>query len=217
MTPLIKTLLSLKSAKLYKDVLLSALLAIIIIGCFILLATFVSANWIQIKIEWLDTAVNVLISLLTGVAGWFILPSFTALIAGMFQESVIHKIEKAYYPNHIRHDKTGFWPDFKHDIKFTLFALCLNVLALPLYAFGIGFFISILLNGYLLGCEFFEGAAGQHMGKPNAKQLRKKHRGKVFLDGIMISLLALVPVVNIFIPIFAIAWMTHLYHAIEGH
>ena len=217
MTPLIKTLASFGGARLYKDVILSAVLSIIMVGCFVLLATFISANWIQIEIEWLDTTLNMFVSLLSGLAGWFMLPSLTALIAGMFQQSVIYKIEKVYYPNHKKQDKPRFWPDFKHDVKFTLFALCLNVLALPLYLFGIGFFISILLNGYLLGREFFEGAAGQHMGKHNAKLLRKKHRWKVFLGGIVISLLALVPVVNIFNPIFAIAWMTHLYHKIEGN
>ena len=142
------------------------------------------------------------------------LPVLTVLIAGMFQETVIHRIEFVYYPDNIREESPKFWPDLLHDIKFTIWALLLNLIILPLYFIGIGFVASIILNSYLLGREFFESAAGYHLGKPEAKNLGTQNRFAIFIGGLVITLLALIPVINLFIPIFAVVWMVHVYHKI---
>jgi CysZ protein len=102
-----------------------------------------------------------------------------------------------------------------HDLGFTLRALFLNILVLPLYFFGIGFIVSIVLNSYLLGREFFIAAAGYHLGKPAAGNLARRHRKTVYGGGFVITLLTLVPVVNLFMPILATVWMVHVYHGIS--
>ncbi|MDY6863312.1 MAG: hypothetical protein SV062_10040 [Thermodesulfobacteriota bacterium] len=109
------------------------------------------------------------------------LPAIIPLIAGIFQEKAIHKVELVYYPDSTRKKEPKFFPDFKHDITFTIWALFLNILVLPSYFFGIDFIISILLNTYLLGREFFESAAGYHLGKANAKKLGKKIKEQFIL------------------------------------
>jgi len=104
---------------------------------------------------------------------------------------VIHRVRNVYYPNSAPIQELKFWPDIWHDIKFTMWALFLNMLVLPLYLFGIGFVVSIVLNGYLLGREFFESAAGYYLGKPKAKELGRQNIRVVYGGGIVITLMTL--------------------------
>jgi CysZ protein len=115
----------------------------------------------------------------------------------------------------MRTEEPKFWPDFVHDIKFTLRALLLNILILPFYFFGAGFILSIALNSYLLGREFFESAAGYHLGKIQAAELGRQYKGAVYCGGFVITLLTLVPFLNILVPIWAVVWMVHVYHFVQ--
>ena len=213
--PFSKTFNSIFKAKLLTIMLACALLAIILIFVLVTAITWISAVLIQIEIGWLDTLVGWLVGILTGIGGWFILPVLTVLIAGMFQETVIYRVEFVFYPDKVRIEAPKFWPDIWHDIKFTFWALILNIIILPLYFIGIGFIASILLNSYLLGREFFESASGYHLGKREAKILGSQNRSVIFIGGLVITLMALVPVLNLFVPIIAVVWMVHVYHSIK--
>lgn len=215
MFPIIKTLQSFFKAKLLLIILLSVIWAIVVVASAVGIITFTTANLIDIKIGWLDKIVNILIGLLTSVGGWFILPAIIPFIAGIFQEKVIYRVEVVYYPHKVRKMEPRFWPDFIHDLRFLAWALFLNILILPLQLLGIGFILSIILNTYLLGREFFESSAGYHLGKPAAKTLGSKNKLDVYVGGLVLTLLSLIPILNIFIPIFAIVWMVHVYHAIQ--
>jgi len=192
-----------------------AALAVAVVLVAVGALTWLTAHLVDIQIGWLDSLVNWLTGGILGVAGWFMLPAIIVLVSGMFQEKTIHRVELAYYPDEVRTEEPGFWPDLAHDIRFTLRALILNVLVLPLYLLGIGFVISVLLNSYLLGREFFEGAAGYHIGKPEAKTIGQRNRVAVYGGGLVITLMALVPVMNLFVPIFAVVWMVHVYHGLK--
>ncbi len=214
MYPFIKTFSSFKKANLFGLMLLCALLAVVIVVGVVVSITWITAHFVNIERGWLDTLINWIAGILTGVGGWFMLPVLTVLIAGLFQERVIQRVDNLYYPEAKPHENLKFWPEIWHDIKFTAWALFLNLLVLPFYLFGIGFLISILLNSYLLGQEFFEAAAGYHMGKANAKELSKEHRMLVYSGGFVITLLTLLPLVNLIVPVFAVVWMVHVYHQI---
>ena len=215
MLPFSKTIESIFKAKLLTIMIAGAFLAIIVVVILVTAITWISAVLIQIETEWIDTLVGWLIGLISGVGGWFMLPVLTVLIAGMFQETVIHRVEFVYYPEKVRTESPKFWPDILHDIRFTIWALILNIIILPLYFIGIGFIASILLNSYLLGREFFESAAGYHIGKPKAKKFGTQNRFTIFIGGLVITLMALIPVLNLFVPIFAVVWMVHVYHLIN--
>ncbi len=189
---------------------LSVAVVLVAVGAF----TWLTAHLVNIQIGWLDSLVNWLAGGILGIAGWFMLPAIIVLVAGMFQEKTIHRVELAYYPDDVRTQEPRFWPDLKHDIRFTLRALLLNALVLPLYLFGIGFIVSVLLNSYLVGREFFESAAGYHIGKPQAKTVGQQNKAAVYGGGLVITLMTLAPVINLFVPIFAIVWMVHVYHGL---
>ena len=191
---------------------LCAILAVMIAAGVVAILTWGTASLVTLDRGWLDSTVNWLVGIILGVGGWFMLPVLVVLIAGIFQEIIITKVEKAEYSDRIRDQEPRFWADLAHDIRFTLKALLYNLLILPFYFFGIGFFLSIALNSYLLGREFFESAAGYHLGKPGAGELGNRHKVLVYGSGFLFTLLTLVPVINLFVPVIAIIWMTHAYH-----
>ncbi|MEE8173132.1 MAG: EI24 domain-containing protein, partial [Alphaproteobacteria bacterium] len=70
--------------------------------------------------------------------------------------------------------------------------------------------------GVLLGREFFEIVAPRRMDFKAVRQLRRKHRIKLFVSGIVIALLFTVPLVNLIAPIVATAFMVHIFHGLRG-
>lgn len=193
-----------------------AFLALTVVVLLVGGLTWLTADLVHVKWGWLDTSINWFTGIVLGIGGWFMLPALVVLVAGVFQEVTISQVEKIEYPDKTREDEPHFWPDVLHDIRFTVKAILLNMLVLPFYLVGIGFFLSIALNSYLLGREFFESAAGYHLGKPEARQIGRKHRKTIYSSGIILTLLTLVPLVNLFVPVIAIVWMVHLYHSLNS-
>ena len=214
MLPFKKTFTSVIRANLLVLMFFCAVLAVVLVGVLVALVTWMTAELIDLNNSWFNALLTGSVGLLTGIGGWFMLPTLTVLIAGFFQEAAIQRVERLYYPNAIRRGDLKFWPELWQDIRFTLWAIFLNLLILPLYVFGIGFVVSILLNAYLLGREFFESAAAYHIGKADAKTLRRKHRKTAFIGGTIITVMTLLPILNLFVPLLAIVWMLHVYHAV---
>ncbi len=209
-----KTLRSVTRARLLALMLLCALLALLVVVSMAIGITWLTANMISFEQGWLDTLLNWFAGIVSGIGGWFMLPALVVLISGAFLEVTIHRVELAEYPDKTRQTEPHFWPDIVHDVHFTLKAILLNILVVPFYFIGIGFFLTILVNSYLLGREFFESAAGYHLGKVKARELGRQNRKLVYGSGLVITLLSLMPVINLFAPIVAIVWMVHLYHSL---
>jgi CysZ protein len=76
----------------------------------------------------------------------------------------------------------------------------------------IAFFVG---NGYLLGREFFEAAARRFHDRDGARALRQANAGRVFLGGIVIALFLAIPILNLFTPLFATAFMVHVYKQVD--
>ena len=75
--------------------------------------------------------------------------------------------------------------------------------------------VSVVLNSYLLGREFFESVVGYHTGKPEAMILGQRNRKAMYGGGLTITLITLIPVINLFSPILATVWMVHVYHQLK--
>ncbi len=191
-----------------------AAFALIIVVILTVALTWLTADLVAIDNKWFDALFTASVGILTGVGGWFMLPSLIVVIAGFFQEAVIRHVERKDYPYAGQQAALPFWPELLHDLRFTAWSILLNLLMLPFYLIGIGFVMSVALNSYLVGREFFEGVAGYHLGKAQAKALRRQYRKTVLGGGFVITLLTLIPGVNLFAPLLAVIWMIHVYHAI---
>jgi len=141
------------------------------------------------------------------------LPVLLPLVAAFFQETIANRIEEKDYPEFMPPAcERPFLRELWEDVKFVALVLLLNILLLWSYFTPLAPFTYYGLNGYLIGREFFETAAARHIGKKNAKALRKQHRFPAFLCGVSIVFLTNVPVVQLIAPFVGVALMVHLYH-----
>jgi len=152
----------------------------------------------------------------SGLIAWFLFPGIMPVIVNFFDTTIAARIEAKDYPNLPRASDPAMLPELFHDAKFTLTAIGLNLLVLPLYLVpGINLVLFYLLNGYLLGREFFVAMARRHMPIAEAIQLRKDHSRIITLGGIGLAFLATIPIVNLVAPFWGVALMTHLFHALK--
>ncbi|RVC83317.1 MAG: sulfate transporter family protein [Mesorhizobium sp.] len=141
----------------------------------------------------------------------------TAIIAGLFLDDVAEVVERTDYPD----DPPGRPVPALHSlvlaIKFFGVVVLGNIIALLLLLVpGINIAAFFIVNGYLLGREFFEFAAMRFRPEAEAKALRRKYAGTVFLAGLVIAAFLAVPVVNLLTPLFAAAMMVHLHKAVSA-
>jgi CysZ protein len=181
-----------------------------LIGFFIVASSFFLSLASHMHNGWIAA----LGTLGSGLFVWFLFPGIMPIIVNFFDNRIATLIERKDYPN-AAPKEPEFWPEFWHDARFTLLTIGLNLLALPFYLMpGINVLVFFLLNGYLLGREFFTMVARRYMPIPQAASLRKQHGGTVLIAGIALVLLAIIPFFNLFAPFWGIALMTHLYHSL---
>lgn len=146
----------------------------------------------------------------------FLLGPVGAIIAGLFLDDVADAVAARHYPESPPGRALPFLTGLLTALRFFGVALLGNAVALLLLLVpGVNLAAFFVVNGYLLGREYFEFAALRHVPAADAAALRRRHRGRVFLAGLAVAALLAVPVVNILTPLFAAALMVHLHHRIR--
>ncbi|RUX44384.1 sulfate transporter family protein [Mesorhizobium sp. M4A.F.Ca.ET.020.02.1.1] len=141
----------------------------------------------------------------------------TAIIAGLFLDDVAEVVERTDYPDGPPGRPVPALHSLVLAIKFFGVVVLGNIIALLLLLVpGINIAAFFIVNGYLLGREFFEFAAMRFRPEAEAKALRRKYAGTVFLAGLVIAAFLAVPVVNLLTPLFAAAMMVHLHKAVSA-
>lgn len=194
----------------------SILITLAALVLFVIGATFAA----DIVAGLLDSSYSKYITWFVGagsfVLAWILFPGVMPFIAGFFNTDVMDVIEKNEY-SLLRGRTTTQMEDLGFDIKFTLKALVLNILVLPLYLIPVvNICLFLVLNGWLLGKQFFIAAARRHVDDAQAKALCEKAGREAFFGGVAIAFLATVPLVNLLIPFWGVAVMTHMFHRVSG-
>jgi CysZ protein len=108
-------------------------------------------------------------------------------------------------------------PAMASSIKFLGVVILGNIVALLLlFIPGVNLVAFFLVNGYLLGREFFEFAAMRSRSPDEARLFRAKHASTVFLGGLVIALFLAIPIVNLLTPLFAAGMMVHLHKLVSA-
>lgn len=161
---------------------------------------------------WLEFAINILtgIGLLVGLG--FLVAPVTAIFAGLFTDEIAKEIEAIHY----RFDEPGrdlpVLESLRDSIGFLAIVVLVNLTALVfLLVPFVGAFAFLAGNGYLLGREFFEAVARRYLGREEVRAVRLASRIKLFLAGLAIAGLMVIPILNLLTPLFATAFMLHLY------
>lgn len=140
----------------------------------------------------------------------------TAMVAGIFLDDIAETVERTDYPGDPPGQAVPALRSIVLALKFFAVVIAGNLVALMLLLVpGINIAAFFLVNGYLLGREFFEFAAMRFRTEAQAKELRSKHAVTIFLAGIVIAGFLAIPLLNLLTPLFAAAMMVHLHKAIS--
>lgn len=154
------------------------------------------------------------IGLALGLA--FLIGPVTAIVSGFFLDEVAERVERADYPRDPPGQALPTGQSIVLSLKFFGLVVLGNLLALLLLLVpGVNLAAFFLVNGYLIGREFFEFAAMRHRPEAEAKALRRDNAGTVFLAGLVIAAFMAVPLLNLLTPLFACAMMVHLHKAVS--
>ena len=170
----------------------------------------------NLGILWADAIIDVLIDAALIIALFFLVIPVTAIFIPLFLDEVGQAVEEKHFPSRIGPRRQGVIEGIRLGIKGLFVLLAVNLLALPLVFLlpGLGFLIFLVVNGFLLGREFFEAAAVRHYAPAQISQLRRRHAARVFLAGMAVAALLAIPIVNILVPLFGTAFMVHVLQGI---
>lgn len=140
----------------------------------------------------------------------------TALIAGLFLDDVAEVIEKRDYTDDPSGTAMPLGRAVLESVQFLGVVIIGNIISLfLLFIPGVNLIAFFMVNGYLLGREFFEFAAMRFRSPAEAKAFRQKHKATVFMAGLLIAAFLSIPFVNLLTPLFAAGLMVHLHKAIS--
>jgi CysZ protein len=168
------------------------------------------AGWLS-----LIAAIAAGIGLAIGVA--LLIAPATAMIAGLFLDDAADLVEQTGYPSDPAGKALPAGRALMQSLKFFGVVIMGNLVALILLLVpGVNIAAFFVVNGYLLGREFFEFAAMRHLPLHEARALRRRHAVTVFLAGLLIAAFVSVPLVNLVAPLFATALMVHLFKLLSA-
>jgi len=206
----------------------------VFIGLWVLaFAAYASITWTAIPflggaLEWLG-GLGLIGDILSGGAfigamglvTYFLFPAITTSIVSLFLERIVDAVDRRHYAHMPRARDLPLAESLLNALSFLGIVLAINLIALPFYAIfffliGFGILLYYLINGYLIGREYFEMVALRRMTRAEAMAMRRRHRGTVFGFGVVTAFLMTLPLVNLVAPALAAAAMAHLFMAMSG-
>jgi uncharacterized protein involved in cysteine biosynthesis len=141
----------------------------------------------------------------------------TALVASFFADDIAVEVERTFYPNEPVGTALPLPRALLQGARTALFAGVVYLVSVPFLLFaGFGAVIFFLATAYLLGREYFELAAMRFRPPAEAKLLRKRHQGTVFVAGMFIAAFVSIPILNLATPLFGTAFMVHMHKRLAG-
>lgn len=169
------------------------------------------------EVTWVDDAASWGSIVLVLILSIFLMVPVASAITSMFLDTVAQAVEDEHYPKLGPADSIPIKDAIQDSVGFLGVLIGANILALVLYVFfsPAAPLIFWALNGFLLGREYFTLAAIRRVGRKEAKLLRSRYSGTIWLAGFLMAVPLTLPLLNLFIPIIGAATFTHLFHRLS--
>jgi len=196
--------------------LLVALFVLVVWGVGLFVGDTVVLPWIG-AVSWIDNALSLAAIPLMLVLSVFLMVPVASAITSIFLDEVAQAVEDRHYPTLGPADEVSLSDNVLDSLGFFGVLVAANAVALVLYAIftPLAPIIFWLLNGFLLGREYFTLAAIRRVGRREAKVLRRRYAARIWIAGTLMAIPLTVPVVNLLIPILGAATFTHLFHRVS--
>ena len=215
---------------------LRRVLIIGIAGSFVIFAVLWMALWWAMgSIAWTDIwGIGWLIDWFGDFAGWvgsilffssilvasfLLFPAIVTIIVGFFLEEVVDAVEVRHYPGEPAPRPQPLSEVLATTAKFALMVAALNLAFLPIYLIlllvpPLSLVLFYLLNGYLVSREYYELVALRRFDPRTARRLRRAHRGRILMAGVILVFFMTIPIINFVTPILATAFMVHVFQGL---
>ena len=169
---------------------------------------------------WIDGASRFLVGLLALALPLPFFPAFATVIMSVRLEAVAEAVEDRHYPGQ-QWPRPQKWAEvLVTSLRFLAVTICVNLLALPLYAVllftGLAVVLAAGVNGYLLGREYYEVVALRRLSPQDARLMFRNYLGRLWLAGSVIAVLFAIPGINLVAPVVATAFMVHTFQALQA-
>ena len=207
----------------FLGVLLKAL-AITVIGlALVFWAVMAGLGWLlpeSVALPWIgpvrfldDLASLAAVGLMLVLSVVLMVPTAAAVV-GFFLEEVAEAVEAEHYPGLAPVAGPGLSAQIGDALRFFALVVAVNLAALVVYLLlpPLAPFVFWLVNGFLLGREYFQLVAMRRLGPEGAARLRRANAGRIWLAGTAMAVPLSVPVLNLLVPILGVAVFTHQFH-----
>ncbi len=166
---------------------------------------------------WINRFLELATPIILILAVFFLGAPVSAMVASLFLDRIAAKVDATFFPNDPRAPGTPAVTGVGEAFRLIGLSLLINVALLPVDVGipGIAEVVTVLANGWLLGREFFELASLRHLSRQQSDALRRRHGGKIFAAGLLISVLTVIPFVDLLAPFFGSALMAHLFKRLQ--
>jgi CysZ protein len=146
----------------------------------------------------------------------YLMPPITSLVASLFFDEIAEQVERRNYPADPAGKALPVTTSVLLSLRFFGLVLIVNLVALVLLILpGVNIAVFFIANGYLLGREYFELAAMRFRSIDEARALRRANAMRVFLAGLVIAGVVIIPILNLITPVFATAFMVRMHKKIS--
>ncbi|NOR61113.1 MAG: hypothetical protein GQ535_01295 [Rhodobacteraceae bacterium] len=148
----------------------------------------------------------------------FLMFPVAAIFLGFFLEEIADAVEGKHYPSLPKVQALPFGQIMGEALRFLMVMILANLLALIIYFAStlLAPVIFYIVNGFLLGREYFQLVAMRRLGERAATKLRKAHRWEIWFAGILMAVPLSIPIVNILVPLLGVATFTHVFHRLNS-
>ncbi|BBU61108.1 cysteine biosynthesis protein [Methylosinus sp. C49] len=142
----------------------------------------------------------------------FLIAPISILVAGFFLDDLADVVEEEIDPHGPRGRPLPAGQAMVMALRFALVSAGVNLVALLLLLVpGVNAIVFVLANAYLFGREYFAFAATRYCSLEEARELTRRHATTLFLAGLFIAGFVAVPGLNLFTPLFGVAFMVRLH------
>lgn len=137
-------------------------------------------------------------------------------VVGFFLDDIVDAVEARHYPGLPPVRGASLGQQAADALRFFGLVVAANLVALVIYLAvpPLAPFVFWLVNGYLLGREYFTLVAARRMDRAAAAALGRRYFWQGWVAGTAMVVPMTVPLLNLFVPLVGVAVFTHQFHRI---
>jgi CysZ protein len=200
-----------------RPLLLGVLGAAIAIGLLVWGAVEAAAWAAQGQQGWLSWLAQAGGGIAATVLAWWLFLPVSAAIASQLVEPVAAAVERRHYPGLAPARGASVAAQAAFGLVFGLRLLALQVLLLPLFFIPVvGFALALLVSAHALGAGMLRQTAMLRTDSAGAKAAWRARRWSGWALGLVLAAMAMVPLLNLLVPVLGTAAAVHLLQRSTG-